>query len=328
MKRIIALWILLAGTGLIPLACGYDGGTYGTGPRSSGNSPHPLSTLVANPTYTVPTPPYKTSWGTTGGPNALAFGGGTTVYVAEADNSVAMVEVFDSSNPATVLAQWVSYGATALSWPGGVAYNPVNGNIYVTDNLNNAVYEFTAAGVTAGSWTGYGAQSFNAPEGIAADASGNLYVADTGNARVEEFDPNGIPLHQWSSGGGLSFFQPSAVALDSSNDVYVADAGNERYVKFSSGGVTYLGAWPTLNYADIFGIVVDPSGNLFAADYGDGTNQNGNGLVEEYDANGHVIALWGSSVGPSVFGPDAVALSGADVFVGDYNNDLIQVFGP
>ena len=94
---------------------------------------------------------------------------GTTVFVAEGDNSVDMVEVFDSSNPSAPLAQWTGYGATHFSWPGGVAVNPVNSNVYLTDNLNNAVYEFTTAGVTVASWTGYGGRSFFAPEGIGVD---------------------------------------------------------------------------------------------------------------------------------------------------------------
>lgn len=118
------------------------------------------------------------------------------------------------------------------------------------------------------------------------------------------------------------------MALDASSDIYVADAGNERVLEFTSGGVSLLGSWPTVNYADLFGIAVDGSGNVYAADYGDGTPNNGNGLMEEYDANGHTLAVWGSSAGSNPFGPDGVALSGSDIYVADYNNDLIQVFGP
>lgn len=327
MKKAILPFVLLTLFALLPLACSYSNAPYGP---SGGGRYHPPSTPVANPTYAVPTPPYKTSWGTAFGPNALAFGMGTTVYVAEADNTGALVEVFNSASPSAPLAQWTAYGSVSFGWPGGVAYNSSNGGIYVTDNLNNAVYEFTSAGVTVASWPGYGSQPFNAPEGIGADSSGNIYVADTGNNMVEEFDSNGNPLHQWGAGGGANFYQPSAVALDASGNVYVADAGNERVMKFASGGVTLLSSWPTVNYADVFGIAVDGSGNVYAADYGDGTQYNGNGLMEEYDPAGHTLAVWGSAVGgsPYGFGPDAVALFGSNIYVADYNNDLIQVFGP
>ena len=315
---------------LIPLACSsYNNAPYGPVYNHPNHGGRLSSTPVANPTYAVPTPPYKTSWATAGGPNALAIGAGTTVYVAEGDRHVAMVQVFNSASPSSPLTQWTGYGATAFQWPGGVAVNPVNGNVYVADNLNNAVYEFTSAGVTVASWTGYGSQGFMNPEGIAfSAATTTLYLADTGNNEVDEFDANGNPLHQWNAGGGLNFFQPSAVAVDAVGDVYVADAGNERYLEFSPGGVSLMGGWKTVNYADVFGIAVDGSGNVYTADYGDGTANNGNGLMEEYDANGHTIAVWGSSAGNDLFGPDGVALSGPDVLVADYNNDLIQVFGP
>ncbi len=325
MKKKPGFLILLFLSAFFPLACSYSNAPYGPG---YGTPSHPPSTPVANPTYAVPTPPYKTSWGTAGGPNALAFGMGTTLFVAEGDGSVAMVEVFDSSNPSAPLSQWTSYGSQPFSWPGGIAANTVSGNVYVSDNANNAVYEFTSAGATVASWTGYGGQPFNAPEGLGLDAAGNIYLADTGNNEIDEFSPSGSPLHQWNAGGGVNFLQPSAVSLDASGNVYVADAGNERVLKFSSGGVTFLNSWTTVNYADVFGIAVDGSGNVYAADYGDGTPSNGNGLMEEYNPAGKVMAVWGSAAGTQAFGPDNVALSGADIFAADWNNNLIQVFGP
>ena len=311
MKKNIFLPLVLFLSAVLPLACNYSNGPY-----YPANHSHPSSTPTANPTYAVPTPPYKTSWGTAGGPNALALGAGTTVYVAEGDHSVAMVEVFDSSSPSTPITQWTTYGSTPLRWPGGVAVSPLNGNVYVADNLNNAVYEFTTAGVTVATWAGYGGLTFNAPEGVGADASGNIYVTDTGNNEVEEFDSNGNPLHRLGGPSNSEFFQPSAVSLDATGDVYVADAGNERVVEFSPGGVTVLSQWSAIPNADIFGIAVDGSGNVYAADYGDGTAFNGNGLMEEYNPVGQLMAVWGSQTATD-FGPDGVVLSGPDILVAD-----------
>jgi DNA-binding beta-propeller fold protein YncE len=325
MKKTFVPLMLLASIALLPLAC-YNYLPYG--PSEQGGRYRPPSTPVANPTYATPAPTFVTSWGTAGGPNALAFGMATTVYVAEADdNNFAMVEVFDSSNPSAPITQWTAYGSTPFNWPGGVAVNPYTNNVYVADNVNNAVYEFTSAGATVASWTGYGGAAFNAPEGIAfSSATTTLYVADTGNNEVEEFDANGNPLHEWNGGGGNNFYQPSAIAIDGTGDVYVADAGNVRVLEFNSGGTSLLNTIPMVNYADIFGIAVDGSGHIYAADYGDGTQYNGNGLMEEYDSSGHVLAVWGSSQGSYAFGPDGVALSGSNIYVADYNNDLIQVF--
>lgn len=328
MKISLKPLILLFLPALLPLACSYSNTPYGYGPPNGGGGyGRPASTPVANPTYAVPTPPYKTSWGTAGGPNGLAFGMGTTLFVAEGDGAVAMVEVFDASNPSSPLSQWTSYGSQPFSWPGGVAVNAVNGNVYVSDNVNNAIYEFTSAGVTVNSWSSYGGVPFNAPEGIGADASGNIYLADTGNNEVEEFDSNGNSLHRWSGGPGMNFSQPSAVAC-SGTTVYVADAGDERVMEFTSGGVSFLSSWHTVDFADVFGIAVDGSGNVYAADYGDGTPSNGNSLMEEYSPAGQTMAIWGSKAGSQLFGPDGVVLSGSDIYVADWNNDLIQVFGP
>src|ERR1035441_6102899 len=199
MKKTFLLLLFMSPALWMSFAFSYQNQPYGYSPVHN----HPPSTPVPNPTYAVPPPVYKTGWGTAGGPSALALGAGTTVYVAEGDGSVALVEVFDSNNPSAPLAQWTGFGSTPFRWPGGVAVNPLNNNIYVSDNLNNALYEFTAAGVTVNSWSGYGGRSFLGPEGIGIDPSGNVYVADTGNDAVEEFDPAGNPLHQLTGGGGL-----------------------------------------------------------------------------------------------------------------------------
>lgn len=332
MKRTILPFLFLTLAALFPLACNYSNMPYGPSYGGGGGGNRPASTPVPNPTYAVTPPAYLSSWGTAGGPNAVALGAGTTVYVAEADNNVAMVEVFNSASPSTPVTQWTAYGSVSFGWPGGVAVNPLNGNVYVADNVNNAVYEFTPAGVTVASWTGYGSQAFNAPEGIAADASGNIYLADTGNNAVDKFSSSGGTLYQWGSGAGENFYQPGAVAV-AGTTLYVADSGNERYLEYNASTDAYLASWDAVTYADIFGLAVDASGNLYAADYGDKTPNNGNGLVEEYDPSNYLSAVWGSSAGSSAngFGPDGVALtatSPATIYVADYNNNLIQVFGP
>ena len=79
----------------------------------------------------------------------------------------------------------------------GVA-SDTSGNLYIADTANNQIIMVTAAGVI----TRYGSGAagftpftdttvlsdavvkFNAPVGVATDASGNVYVADTGNNRI------------------------------------------------------------------------------------------------------------------------------------------------
>ena len=111
------------------------------------------------------------------------------------------------------LSQVGSVGSNAgqLSAPLGVAVNG-SGNLFVGDQGNNRIDEFTAAGafVRAFGWdvvsgapttfevcttsckeglAGGGAGELNGPVGLAFDGSGNLYVADRSNRRIDVFDP-------------------------------------------------------------------------------------------------------------------------------------------
>lgn len=69
------------------------------------------------------------------------------------------------------------------------------GNVYIPDTSNHRIRKLTSDGnvtTIAGSGAaayadGVGlAASFNAPEGVAADANGNVYVADTNNHRIRK----------------------------------------------------------------------------------------------------------------------------------------------
>ena len=77
--------------------------------------------------------------------------------------------------------------------PRGVAFD-ASGDVYVVDNGNNRVEEFTSSGAYLTQWgtEGSGNGQFNSPWGIAVGSSGNIYVSDMGNNRIEEFTSSGI----------------------------------------------------------------------------------------------------------------------------------------
>lgn len=104
-------------------------------------------------------------------------------------------------------------GAGAMNNPIGIASNPTDGDIYVSEASNNRVSEFTAWGtfVEAFGWgvvngtaepqvctdtcqagiAGSGAGQVNQPGSIVSDATGDVYVVDKKNLRIEKFSPTG-----------------------------------------------------------------------------------------------------------------------------------------
>ncbi|MDR3688648.1 MAG: hypothetical protein P4L46_04655 [Fimbriimonas sp.] len=75
------------------------------------------------------------------------------------------------------------------------------GNLYVADELNNAIRKITPAGLvstlagsaTAGYADGSGASAqFTNPVGVAADSAGICYVADYSNHRIRAISPSGV----------------------------------------------------------------------------------------------------------------------------------------
>ncbi|MGB8909624.1 MAG: NHL repeat-containing protein [Candidatus Cybelea sp.] len=117
------------------------------------------------------------------------------------------------------------------------------------------------------------------PGGIAVDGSGNMYVANTENDSVTVYAAgatgNAAPM-QTISGSSTRLDNPYGIALDPVNgDIYVANHG---VFKEDLGSVTVYSAGSNGNVAPIgtiagantglynpFGIILDPSGNIYVA---------------------------------------------------------------
>jgi len=81
--------------------------------------------------------------------------------------------------------------------PQGLAVDPSNGTVYVSDNLNNRIQKFSATGTFLAKWgtAGRGAGQFDSPRGLDVDSHGAIYVADTNNDRIQKFvySVTGVP---------------------------------------------------------------------------------------------------------------------------------------
>ncbi|HVM33010.1 MAG TPA: NHL repeat-containing protein [bacterium] len=245
---------------------------------------------------------------------------GTTLYIAAGGN----VLIYDTGDLSTPVNTWSAYDTIAFSNVVGVAINPTNGNVYVADEGNESVYQFTSAGATVNA----SSFSFSDVEGIAADLNGNLYVADTYKPAVYEFGPSqGSPLATWTAASGKSIDSPTGVSTDSSNNLYIATAsGSQQYIfKFAAGSTTsVLNTWVTGDYY-IYQMVVDGSGNVYAAEYG-------NEMVDAFvPGTSTAISSWdGSQGGGSAFqGPDGIIfLSNGDILVADLEASELQEYRP
>ena len=112
--------------------------------------------------------------------------------------------------------------------PQGVAVD-TDGNVYVTDTLNNRVEIFDADGnfISTFGKAGDGPGYFARPKGIAVDSDGHIWVADEMQDRLQVFDREGQLLTFVGQGHGElpgQFKALVGVAVDSKNNrVYTAE---------------------------------------------------------------------------------------------------------
>ena len=150
--------------------------------------------------------------------------------------------------------------------PAGIAYDPVNDDLYVTDDGNCAIRQILPGNGTAGSATvltlagsttcgfvdGTGtAAQFNHPASIAYDpVSGDLYVTDNGNCVVRQVTPGNGTANSGTvttlagstcgnvpgTGTSAKFGEASGIAYDSATgNFYITDYTNSEIWQMTPG---------------------------------------------------------------------------------------------
>lgn len=188
--------------------------------------------------------------------------------------------------------------------------------------------------------------SFNAPTGVAVDASGNIYVADWGNNLIRKITPagtvstfagSGFAGYNDGAGNLASFTQPTGITIDPQGNLFVADAGNDLIRKINpTGTVSTIAGSDTSGFAngagaaavffDPVGVAVDANDNVYVADAG-------NSLIRLVSSGGSVSTFAGSISSDTSFlispfnNPTGVALGpNGNVFVANYlDNNILQI---
>ena len=167
---------------------------------------------------------------------------------------------------------------------------------------------------------------FDAPTGIAVDASRNILVADTNNGRIEKFSPAGGFVSTMGS-KGIGYGQlgaPNGIAIDKPGNIYVADASKHVVEKLAPDG-TVVDEWkgPAPGFYGPRRIAVGPDDSVYVVD-------QGRTRIAKFSAEGRVLTVWGSKgSGDGQFDdPTSVAIDPKTnkVYVADPINRRIQIF--
>ena len=173
-------------------------------------------------------------------------------------------------------------GAISLANPHGVAVDNA-GNIYIADTGNNVVRKWsngavtTVAGTGAGGFNNYSgsatATDLFGPRSVAVDAFGNLYIADFNNDLIRKVTAGALT-------SVLDVLGPMAVAVDATGNVFVASSGSDVIGELATTGLIsvfagnqtlgYIGDGGVATGAELntpAGLAIDPSGNVFIADF-------------------------------------------------------------
>jgi sugar lactone lactonase YvrE len=225
---------------------------------------------------------------TGGGPTS-----GATVYEMVAVNGVV---------PASPTIRTISaFGNSIQIAMGG------NGNLYVTDESNNAVKEILAVNgsIPASPAIETLVTGITYLQGIAVDGAGNVYVSSLSDNSVKEIlAVNGsIPASPVIKTLSNAFDEPAGITVDSSGNVYVCDASNTvKEIVAATGGVITLAS----GFFQPFSLTLDGNNNLYVADFGN------NAVKEIMAVNGSIPSSPAiKTLGSEFVSPSGVAVDGA-----------------
>jgi len=231
----------------------------------------------------------------------------------------------------------------APSFPGSVAVNPKNGDLFVLDTAANKanarmrVYGESGCGAQKAEWLDELSSGMMMPQ-MATDSAGNVYVPNAQVDKVEKFTETGTasilvePLNN-----------PSAAALDSAGNVYVAAGAGScnsnatgRLTKYTAAGVEIALPAGLAALENVLSVAVDKATGQIFVGRGCGADKGlvGGFRVEKYSADGTTkldefgAGLFANTGSTIALNQIAIDETSGDVYVTDPGNKKVKVFEP
>lgn len=290
-------------------------------------------------------------------PQGLALDTRGNLYVS--DYAAHVIRKIDLNGMVSTIAGTGSAGnsgsggkaaAARLNGPYALAFDFV-GNLYVAEDLNNAVRRITPDGNIVAFVSG-----ITNPEGLAVDSANFVYVSSWGDQKVVKVSPSGsISLMAGNGNYGFSgdnalatsatLAGPQGLAIDAAGALWICDSGNNRIRKVNAAGniMTAIGS----GYSGLTNFTLDPtSGAVYLPGAvfidGKGTiywSEAGNNRIRSYSASAKQLNDLAGSVSPlkATGGPTSLLLynpfsaatdAAGNIFIADTTNHVIRKITP
>jgi spore germination protein YaaH/sugar lactone lactonase YvrE len=138
-------------------------------------------------------------------PQGMAYANGY-LYVANWTGTITQVNLANAT---------LKTFATGFTNPTGIAYNPIDGFLYVVDATAGTLNKLST---TTGTWSVLAA-GFASPYGVAIDGGGNIYITCYGNNSVYKVTGTGIVSTYTSS----NIVTPVGLTFDNNGNLYIAN---------------------------------------------------------------------------------------------------------
>ena len=176
-------------------------------------------------------------------PTGLCLGLNNDIFVSDVGRhlifrivDMSIVEIYAGFGLSGFNGDGYSNLKTLFNTPTSISQNPLNGDLYIADTLNDKIRMVSNSTKLVSSLQ----YSFNKPQGVFVTKNGNIYIADTGNNLIKKYEISTQKLSIIAGGGYLSGIQQeidgadgTSLILNSPKSLYVVSNGKNEIVYFT-----------------------------------------------------------------------------------------------